>query len=58
LSRTRVRVEHSLAGAKRARVLKDTLRNIKPGFSDMVMELGCGLHNLRVRERKRRLRQL
>jgi hypothetical protein len=58
LSRTRVRIEHSLSGAKRVRVLKDILRNFKPDFSDMVMELGCSLHNLRVRERKRRLRKL
>lgn len=54
----RVRVEHSIAGAKRARVLKETLRNTKPNFSDLAMELGCGLHNLRVRQRKRRLRKL
>lgn len=53
-----MRIEHSLSGAKRVRVLRDILRNFKPDFSDMVMELGCGLHNLRVRERKRRLRKL
>lgn len=58
MSRIRVRVEHSLAGAKRARVLKETLRNFRSNFSDSVMELGCGLHNLRVRQRKRRLRKL
>jgi len=53
-----VRVEHSLAGVKRARVLKETLRNYRANFSDLAMELGCSLHNLRVRERKRRLRKL
>lgn len=53
-----MRVEHSLAGAKRARVLKETLRNYKANFSDLVMELGCSLHNLRVQQRKRRLRKL
>ncbi len=53
-----MRVEHALAGVKRARILKDTLRNFKPNFSDLVMELGCGLHNLRVDHRKRRLRKL
>jgi hypothetical protein len=31
-----VRVEHSLAGVKRARVLKETLRNYKANFSDLV----------------------
>ncbi len=53
-----MRVEHSLAGVKRVRVLKDTLRNYRTNFSDLAMELGCSLHNLRVRVRKRRLRKL
>ncbi len=53
-----MRVEHSLAGAKRIRVLKDTLRNFKANFSDSAMEVGCSLQNLRVRTRKRRLRKL
>lgn len=53
-----MRVEHSLAGVKRVRVLKETLRNYKADFSDLAMELGCDLHNLRVRVRKRRLRKL
>lgn len=58
LARTRVPVEHSRAGVERARVLKDTLRNYRTNFSDLAMELGCSLHNLRVRVRKRRLRKL
>jgi hypothetical protein len=58
LARTRVRVEHSISGAKRARIVKETLRNTKSNFSDLAMELACGLHNLRVRQRKRRLRKL
>lgn len=53
-----MRVEHSIGGAKRARIVKDILRNTKDNFSDLAMELACGLHNLRVRERKRRLRKL
>jgi len=53
-----VRVEHSIGGAKRIRVLKETLRNTKQNFSDLAMEIGCSLHNLRVRHRKRRLRKL
>jgi len=53
-----VRVEHSIGGAKRARVVKETLRNTKQNFSDVAMELACGLQNLRVRQRKRRLRKL
>ena len=56
LSRVRVRVEHALAGVKRSRIVKDLFRNTKGQFSDLVMAVACGLHNLRVRRRKRRLR--
>jgi hypothetical protein len=48
LSQVRVRVEHSLAGVKRARSVKDVLRNANENFSDMAMVAACGLHNLRV----------
>ncbi len=58
LSRIRVRVEHSIGGAKRARIVKETLRNTKANFSDSAMELACSLNNLRVRQRTRRLRKL
>lgn len=53
LSRLRVRVEHSLAGVKRSRSVKDVLRNTKEGFSDLAMVVACGLHNLRVECRKK-----
>src|SRR6266404_1952250 len=43
LARIRVKVEHGLAGVKRARVVKDTFRNTKEGDSDVVMEAACGL---------------
>lgn len=56
LARVRVRGEHALAGVKRARVVKDVLRNTKEGFSDLVMVIACGLHNLRIHIRKRALR--
>jgi hypothetical protein len=56
LARIRVKVEHALAGVKRCRIVKDVLRNTKEGVSDSVMEAACGLHNLRVRKRKRRLK--
>jgi hypothetical protein len=55
LARVRVRVEHAIAGVKRARIAKDVLRNTKEGISDSVMEAATGLHNLRVQSRKRRL---
>ena len=57
LARIRVKVGHGLAGVKRARVVKDTFRNTKEGDADTVLEAACGLHNLRVGSRKRRLKQ-
>ena len=57
LARIRVKVEHALAGVKRCRIVKDVLRNTKEGVSDAVMEAACGLHNLRVQKRKRRLKR-
>jgi hypothetical protein len=57
LSRIRVKVEHALAGVKRARCVKDVLRNTHPDCSDRFIELATGLHNLRRAHRKRRLRR-
>ena len=57
ISQVRVRVEHALAGVKRSRVVKDVLRSTKEDFSDLVMVLACGLHNLRVQHRVRPLRR-
>jgi len=37
-----------IAGIKRCRIVKDVLRLTKEGVSDLVMEIACGLHNLRV----------
>ena len=44
----RVVVEHVIAGVKRCRIVKEVLRLTKDGISDLVMEIACGLHNLRV----------
>ena len=44
----RVVVEHGMAGVKRCRIVKDILRLTSDGISDRVMEIACGLHNLRV----------
>lgn len=46
-SSARVVVEHTIAGVKRCRIVKDVLRLTKDGISDLVMEIACGLHNLR-----------
>ena len=47
-SSARVVVENVIAGVKRCRIVKDVLRLTTAGISDMVMEIACGLHNLRV----------
>jgi len=52
LSRARVTVEHVLSGVKRCRIVSDEFRNRKRGFVDTVMELACGLHNLRTHHRQ------
>jgi len=48
ISKFRVLVEHAICGAKRCRIVKDRLRCHKEGFDDLIMELACGLHNLRI----------
>jgi len=47
-SSVRIVVEHAIAGVKRCRIVKDVLRLTTAGISDRVMEIACGLHNLRV----------
>lgn len=48
LASLRIRVEHAIGGVKRYRIVKDRIRNWKPGFKDMVFEVCCGLHNFRL----------
>jgi len=48
ISSVRIEVEHVFAGIKRCRIVKDVLRLTREGISDLVMEIACGLHNLRV----------
>ena len=48
IASVRIEVEHVIAGIKRCRIVKDVLRLTKEGISDLVMEIACGLHNLRV----------
>lgn len=48
ISSARVVVENVLAGVKRCRIVKDVFRLTTGGISDLVMEIACGLHNLRV----------
>jgi hypothetical protein len=51
-SSRRVAIEHAISGVKRCRVVKDKFRYRRYGYDDLVMELACGLHNLRVDYRK------
>ena len=48
ISSARVAVENVIAGGKRCRIVQAVLRLTKAGISDLVMEIACGLHNLRV----------
>lgn len=48
IARVRIVVENVICGVKRCRIVKDILRLTKENISDMVMEIACGLHNLRV----------
>lgn len=49
-----MRIEHAIAGVKISRIVKDQFRNITEGLSDLIMEIACGLHNLRRLRRARR----
>jgi len=49
VSRRRVRIEHVKSSVKRCRMLKETIGLWKEGTRDMVMDIGCALHNFRVR---------
>ena len=51
ISTLRVRIEHVISGVKRGRIVKDTFRNYKKGFKDLVMEIACALHNFRLKFR-------
>jgi hypothetical protein len=50
----RVIVENTIASVKRCRIVKGILRNTKEGFSDLVMEVACALHNLMEKSNKHR----
>jgi hypothetical protein len=45
LSQRRVRIEHVNSSVRRCHMLKETIRVWKAGGRDMVMEIGCALHN-------------
>jgi len=47
ISRKRVRIEHSIGGAKVFHIARDVLRNRLSEYVDLSFETVCGLHNLR-----------
>ncbi len=49
LHHRRLRIEHVHSSVKRCRIVKDRIRLWKEGVRDLVMELCCALHNVRVR---------
>ena len=51
LARRRIRIEHVNSSVKRCRMLKEPLRLWRYTIRDLVMEVACGLHNLRLRYR-------
>ena len=48
-ARRRVGIEHVNSSVKRLRILKDVCRLLIAGIRDMVIEIGCALHNFRLR---------
>ncbi len=48
ISQGRIGVEHTLRGVKVFHIVADTFRNLRVGFDDLVMQVACGLHNLRL----------
>ena len=48
VSGVRLVVENVLCGSKRCRIVKETFRLTSAHLSHVVMEIACGLHNLRV----------
>jgi hypothetical protein len=51
ISSIRMRIAHAIGGVKRYRIVKDTIRLLKDGIRDAIMETCCGLHNFRLEYR-------
>ena len=49
MARRRVRIEHVNSSVKRCRIVHATNRLRKAGVGDLVREVCCALHNVRVR---------
>ena len=51
ISSLRIRIEHAIGGVKRDRIVKDSIRLLKDGIRDTIMETCGGLHNFRLQYR-------
>jgi hypothetical protein len=49
LHQRRLRIEQVHSSVKRCRLVKDRSRRWKEGVREVVREIGCALHNVRVR---------
>ena len=47
----KMRIEYTMCSVKRCRIIKDKIRYWQDTLRDLVMEIACGLHNLRLRHR-------
>ena len=52
ISQQRVEIEHQIGGIKRCNIVVHPLRTRTDHFTDTVMEVACGLHNLRLSHRQ------
>lgn len=48
ISRARIGIEHAIGGVKVYHIVYQVFRNLRDGFADLVMEIACGLYNLRL----------
>jgi len=51
ISSMSIRIEHASGGGKRYRIVKDTIRLLKDGIRDTMLETCCGLQNFRLQYR-------
>ena len=53
ISSVRVQIEHVIGNIKRYRIVHDIIRYSRSEFRDAVMETCCGLHNFRMRLKRK-----
>ena len=54
ISRARVYIEHTIAGVKKLRIVKEKWRNFREGYEHFIIEMACAIHNFRVSRRKKK----